>query len=206
MKRFVSLFLVVLLLASFGALPAFAAAETETALIEAGFCADENGFCVTSGAFFETLEALMNREDFRAATGVEGEISVIPGNASPEIRVMTVPPSSPVIVSSSLKGQEEFPTDEQPFTLVAAMGTLSSQRDYHGLALIVSAILYLTNGELDDAPAALQALNELVEKPDVWESCGALEYQFTILSGGSTGMSGDTFIFAVREAAAYAEG
>ncbi len=196
MKRLISLTLLLVFLLLPVRLTAFAGELEETALPEPGICVDEEGFCLSVGEFYEMFETLLREEASPFFPG--STVSITRGNASPEIRVVSVPPSAKLVLSASEAGRDMFPSDEEGFTLLVAMGPMDSDTNFLGMTVTAASMLYLCCPDVTGFPEALHRLSTLIENAGIWVQEGAMEYQFAALGDGNV-------IFAIREIAPYAE-
>lgn len=196
MKKLLSLTILLVFLLSYSCPTAFAEEAEEFALPSPGCCVDEEGFCVNVGEFYEMFETLLCEEDSPFFPG--SAVSITRGNASPEIRVVSVPPSAKLVLSASAAGQDAFPSDEEDFTLLFAMGPMDSDTNFLGMTVTATSMLYLCYPKITDFSEALHLLSVLIENAGTWVQEGAIEYQFAVVGEGNVA-------FAIREIAAYAE-
>ena len=197
MKKLISLTLLLLFLLSPVYADALAEEAEESTLPAPGICVDEEGFCVSVGEFFDMLETLLTEDASPFFPG--STVSITRGNASPEIRIVSVPPSDKLVLSASEAGRDAFPSDEESFTLLVAMGPMDSDTNFLGMTVTATSMLYLCYPEVTDFSEALHLLSTLIENAGIWVQDGAMEYQFAALGDGNV-------IFAIREIAPYAEG
>ncbi len=171
------------------------AAKEEPEFPESGCAIDEDGICITAGEFYELLETMLTDEDSPAYSGVE--VTIARGESSPEIRNVNFKGiKATYMFAASWKEKEDFPTDDEPFTLITVMGDMSDDFNRLGMVTASTALLYLTDPDVTDLNSALDFLLELLDAEGDWIQIGAMEYSFSSLVA-------DTYILAVREIEPY---
>lgn len=170
-------------------------AVSETDIPEAGYAVDENGFCITTGEFFDALETLLTAPNSQFNPGFE--VKIENGEKSPEIRTITLTKyDTHYFVNTSMAGGESYPADDEPFTMVMTNATLSTDDQTNGLIMVESAILYLINPEADSFTNAWNFLSEIMGSAGTWVQKGTMEYQYANISG-------DIYAVVARAASAY---
>lgn len=162
------------------------------------------GYCVTVGEFYSELEALLTKEgsSFRLldiSTGDPYPILFMNSTETEEIRWVSydIDGEYPACsISAILKGHEGFPGDDERFDNVIAYSTLSTYDDFRCFATVASAIIYLTQPDINDFAEAYDYFSDLMEYDGDWKIDAALEYNYA-------NATGDIYTFCVRERAPY---
>ena len=164
-------------------------------MLESGYAVDNNGFCITTGEFYEALSALLTDSSSEFYTGVE--VQVVSGQTTPEIRSVVFSDFGlSYMVSTSYAGKDSFPKDNEPFNLITVIGDLSTDLNRLGMMTVSGAVLHMTNKDAKGWKAASDFSLELIDKAETWVKKGKLEYMYSNISG-------TTYALAVREIAAY---
>ncbi len=167
----------------------------DNALIESGYAVDENGFCITTGEFFESLYALLTDKSSEFYTGVE--VHVANGQTTPEIRSVVFSDFDiSYMVTTSSAGKDNFPKDDEPFDMIMIIGDLSTDVGRLGMMTVSGAVIHMTNKDANGWKAASDLSLELIDKAEKWVQKGKLEYMYSNITG-------TTYALAVREIAAY---
>lgn len=169
--------------------------QAENALLESGYAVDNNGFCITTGEFFEALSALLTDSSSEFYSGVE--VLIVNGQTTQEIRsVLFYGVDTSYMVCTSKAGKDDFPKDDEPFDLITIIGDMSTDLNRLGMTTVATAVLHMTNKDAKGWQGAKDLLLELVNNAERWVQKGKMEYMYSNLYG-------TMYAIAVREIAAY---
>ena len=164
-------------------------------LPQSGYAIDENGFCITTGELFDGLKALLTDNGSEFYSGVD--VMIVNGDTTKEIRsVLFDGVNTAYMVSTIMEGKDDFPQDNEPFTLITVIGDLSTDLNRLGMTTVVTAIFHMTYPDANGFQEASDLFLELIQNEGKWVQKGKMEYMYSNLTG-------TIYAVAIREIAAY---
>ena len=164
-------------------------------LPQSGYAIDENGFCITTGELFDGLKALLTDNGSEFYSGVD--VMIVNGDTTKEIRsVLFDGVNTAYMVSTIMEGKDDFPQDNEPFTLITVIGDLSTDLNRLGMTTVVTAVFHMTYPDANGFQEASNLFLELIQNEGKWVQKGKMEYMYSNLTG-------TIYAVAIREIAAY---